>query len=141
MIKLVCNHRLCLHHAHAYPLYKCDKMAEMLNRQVTFSKSVSCFSDNKSEDEDSNSEEFFHELTTSEAESVEATSDDDEDGLKLDMLIQGAYSCNPAYFSSFASEAAQRNSLLLFDKDLRGSSESGMAAVCIVLVLLYIWYS
>ena len=141
MIKLVCNHRLCLHHAHAHPLYKCDKMAEMLNRQVTFSKSVSCFSDNKSEDEDSNSEECFHELTTSEAESVEATLDDDKDGLKLDMLIQGAYSCNPAYFSSFASEAVQRNSLLLFDKDLRGSSESGMAAVSIVLVLLYIWYS
>ena len=53
------------------------------------------------------------------------SSSNDEDASRLDMIIQGAYSCNPLYFSSLTSKAAERNSLLLFDKDLCDGDGSG----------------
>ena len=45
---------------------------------------------------------------------------------RLDLIIQGAYFCNPSSYSSVATKAAQRNSLLLFDKNLRDSDNSGI---------------
>ena len=104
-------------------------MATMSKRQVTFSDAVGCSSDNKSKDSNSEDEESFYEITTSEAESLGSTSDD-EDLSKLDVVLQGAYSCNPAYFTSHARDAAQRNSLLLLDKDFRDSdSSSGIGVI------------
>ena len=65
----------------------------------------------KSKDSNFEDEESFYEITTSEAESLGSTSDD-KDLSKSDVVLQGAYSCNPACFTSHAREAAQRNSIL-----------------------------
>ena len=93
-------------------------------KQVTFSEDVDCFSRNE-DFGNSSSEESFHKITTSEADSMEGSTSDEEDASTLDMIMQAAYSCNPSTFSGFVNEPAQRNSLLLYDKDLRGSNSSG----------------
>ena len=95
-------------------------MAAIPKRQVSFSDVVSSSSGTRFQNnEESSSEESFYKLTTSEADSLGASSSDDEDASRLDLIIQGAYSCNSSYFSSVATEPAQRNLLLLLDKDLR----------------------
>jgi len=104
-------------------------MAVTPKQQVSFSDAVSspvsCFSDKTYETE----EESFFEITTSEADSLRYSSSDDEDASRLDLIIQGAYCCNPSYFSLLTSEAAERNSLLLFDKDLCDGDGSGRVTV------------
>jgi len=107
-----------------------NKMAVTPKWQVSFSDAVSspvsCSSDKTYEAEE---EESFYEITTSEADSLGYSSSDDEYASRLDMIIQGAYSCNPSYFSSLTSGAAERNSLLLFDKDLCDGDGSGRVTV------------
>ena len=102
-------------------------MAATSKQQTSFCDTVGCSSDTRYENNQSSSEEeSFYEITTSEADSLRGSSSDDEDASRLDLIIQGAYSCNPSYFSSVTTEAAQRNSLLLFDKDLRDGDNSGI---------------
>ena len=98
-------------------------MAATSKQQVSF-----CHTEHEDDKDNSSSGKSFYEITTSEAESLGRSSSDEEDTSRLDLIIQGAYTCNPSYFSSFPSEAAQRNSLLLFDKDLHESYSSGITA-------------
>ena len=89
-------------------------MAMTSNQQTSFCDTVGTRYENN---QSSNEEESFHEITASEAASLRGSSSDDKDASRSDLIIHKAYPCNPSYFS-LATEAAQRNSLLLFDKDL-----------------------
>lgn len=96
-------------------------------QQTSFCDTVGCSSDMRYENnQSSNEEESFHEITASEAASLRGSSSDDKDASRSDLIIHKAYPCNPSYFSSLATEAAQRNSLLLFDKDLLDGGNSGI---------------
>ena len=102
-------------------------MATTSKQQISFCNTVVCSSDMRYENNQSSSkEESFYEITTSEADLLRGSSSDNEDVSRLDLIIQGAYFCNPSSYSSVATEAAQRNSLLLFDKNLRDSDNSGI---------------
>ena len=94
-------------------------MATTSKQQTSFCDTVGCSSDTRYKNNQSSNEEgSFYEITASEAASLRGSSSDDEDASRLGLIIHKAYSCNPSYFSSLATEAAQRNLLLLFDKDL-----------------------
>ena len=78
----------------------------VLEEETTHSGNVS---DSTSEDKS------FHEITTSEGESY--CTSDDEDEMRLQLLMEGSYAYSPKKF--FVKDAVQRNSLLLLDKDLQ----------------------
>ena len=68
------------------------------------------------------SDESFVEITTSEEDLF--SSSDDEDERRLQMILEGIHSCNPALFASSHVDLVEKQSLLLLDKDLLDSDES-----------------
>ena len=94
---------------------------KMATKRVAFAEDApQCSAIEESDDTDiSDSDDDFFEITTSEAESL-ATSDE-EDAELLQVALESAYSCNPALFSNSKLDPAERSSLLLLDKDFLGS--------------------
>ena len=78
---------------------------------------MSLYSDDGSKPE---AEELF-EITSSEAELV--CSSDKEDAQCLEVILEGAYTCSPSLYHASALHHAERNSLLLFDKDISDSDQ------------------
>ena len=70
----------------------------------------------------SSSDESFVEIITSEEDLF--SSSDEEDEARLQMMLEGIHSCNPALFSSDYIDPVGKESLLLLDKDLLDSDES-----------------
>ena len=75
----------------------------------------------ESEDYLNSDEESFFEITTSEADSL--SSSDNDDAEKLEIALQSAYSCSPKKLR-LKNEPMLRNSLLLLDKDFIESEGS-----------------
>ena len=101
-----------------------EKMATTASgtKRVAFADGVAqCSATVEPDDTDieSDSDDDFAEITTSEAESL-ATSDE-EDAEILQVALESAYSCNPSVFSKRALDPAERSSLLLLDKDFLDS--------------------
>lgn len=95
----------------------CDK------KKVTFLEVVAiegCF---QAIDSDvPSSDESFVEIITSEEDLFSSSAEEDE--TRLQMMLEGVHSCNPALFSSDRVDPVERESLLLLDKDLLDSDES-----------------
>ena len=93
-------------------------MAASAPKHVAFAEAATqCSAAEESDDSDiSDSDDDFVEITTSEAESVSTS--DEEDAEFLQMALESAYSCNPSVFSKCPAE---RSSLLLLDKDFLDS--------------------
>ena len=70
----------------------------------------------------SNSEESFAEIVTSEGDPF--LSSDEEDEMRVQTILEGVYSCNPALFRSDHVDPVEKESLLLLDKDLLDSDET-----------------
>ena len=68
---------------------------------------------------DSASEDEFCEITTSKAEPLSTSGEEDAELLKV--ALDGAYTRNPSFFSKCALDLAERSSLLLLDKDFLDS--------------------
>ena len=73
-------------------------------------------------------EESFCEITTSEADSL--SSSDDDDAEKLELVLQSAYVCSPNK-RKFQNDPVLRNSLLLWDKDFIDSESEGTQVIAI----------
>ena len=87
-------------------------------RSVSFLENVTVEVQRQYSSEDSESEGGFREITSSEAETVNNTSDE-EDAERLEIALQLSYCCDPSLLkSSAAFDPAERNSLLFLDKDL-----------------------
>ena len=71
-------------------------------------------------DDDTDTDEEFREITSSEAESGWSTSG--EDAERLEAVLEGVYSCNPSLFRSSDLDPAERSSLLL-DKEIGENEE------------------
>ena len=91
-----------------------------------------------SEENDSSSSEDFYEITTSEAESI--SSSEEEDTQLVEFALESAYSCSPSLFLK-GSKPSERTSLLFLDKDLIDEfeySEGVCVWVCVcVCVILF----
>ena len=79
-------------------------------------------------DIDSDSESDFYEITSSEPESI--CSSDEEDAERLEVVLEGAYTCSPTVYQSSNLDPAERSSLLFLDKDIGESGESGDERKC-----------
>ena len=96
--------------------------------KVSFSETVAQEEDSTQHESyysDSDSESEFYEITSSEAESV--CSSDEEDAERLEVVLEGAYTCSPKLYQCSSLDPAERSSLLLFDKDI---GESGDECKC-----------
>ena len=71
------------------------------------------------------SESEFYEITSSEAESI--CTSDEEDAERLEVVLEGAYTCSPNLYQYSSLDPAERSSLLFFDKDI---GESGDECKC-----------
>ena len=112
---------------HAYIVKRVDQNGRDIKAINVFLQYCFCSSDMRYENNQSSSEEeSFYEITTSEADSLRGSSSDNGDVCRSHLIIRGAYSCNPSSYSSVATETAQRNLLLLFDKDLQDGDNSGI---------------
>ena len=87
-------------------------------KKVTFTVSYEDYRENEDYLEDEvclmSDEESFCEITTSEADSL--SSSDDDDAEKLELVLQSAYACSPKKYK-LTNDPVLRNSLLLLDKD------------------------
>ena len=72
--------------------------------------------------DDTDTDEEFREITSSEAESGWSTSGE-EDAERLEAVLEGIYSCSPSLFRSSGLDPAERSSLLLLDKEIGESEE------------------
>ena len=81
---------------------------------------------------DSASEDEFCEITTSEAESLSTSGE--EDAELLEVALDGAYTCNPSLFSKCSLDPAERSSLLLLDKDFLDSEGTYMYKLLISII-------
>lgn len=85
----------------------------------------------------SSSDESFAEIVTSEEDLF--SSSDEEDEMRLQMMLEGIHSCNPTLFSFDYIDPVGKESLLLLDKDLLDSDESlGLERYCHVNNILCI---
>ena len=95
--------------------------------------SDSVASDHSSSDSDAND---FYEITTSEAESLSTS--EEEDAERLQLALETAFSADPSAFlkSATALDPAERTSLLFLDKDFIGDEFEGAcmrARVCLLV--------
>ena len=74
------------------------------------------------ESDASSSDESFVEIITSEEDLF--LSSDEEDETRLQTMLEGVYSCNPALFLSDRVDPVEKESLFLLDKYLLDSDES-----------------
>ena len=79
------------------------------------------------------SESDFCEIFSSETEFYNTL--DEEDAEKLEVLLEGAYTCSPSLFKSSTSDPVERTSLLLLDKDFYSNSEYERKLSYIYIVL------
>ena len=90
-------------------------------KKVSFSEVVAI--DEILESDASSSDESFCEIITSSEEEL-LLSSDEEDETRLQTILEGVYSCNPALFLTDHVDPVEKESLLLLDKDLLDSDES-----------------
>ena len=83
-------------------------------KEVTFTGSYEEYCEDEDEVYLSSDEESFYEITTSEADSL--SSSDNDDSEKLELVIQSAYASSPMKHK-LENDPVSRNSLLLWDKD------------------------
>ena len=72
--------------------------------------------------DDTDTDEDFHEIMSSEAESGWSTSGE-EDAEHLEAVLERVYSCSPSLFRSSGLDPAERSSLLLLNKEIGESEE------------------
>ena len=99
-------------------------MATTSKCKVSFSENVTeegMADSAQHETSDSDSESDFYEITSSEPESV--CSSDEEDAERLEVVLEGAYTCSPTLYRSSNLDPAERSSLLFLDKDIGESGD------------------
>ena len=100
-------------------------MASMSKCKVSFSETVTekWVAESvlhETSDSGSDSESDFYEITSSEPESICSS---DEDAERLEVVLEGAYTCSPTLYQSSSLDPAERSSLLFLDKDIGESGD------------------
>ena len=104
-------------------------MASTSKCKVSFSeivteKEMMDSAQHETSDIDSDSESDFYEITSSEPESI--CSSDEEDAERLEVVLEGAYTCSPTLYQSSKLDPAERSSLLFLDKGYDVGFESNI---------------